>query len=135
MSLGADAVNGHAGSKPLLNVRHHAVGQLGGRGAVEVVVVYVQDRVRVGGAGGLETDADKILPEDLGEDGRAEGAVFVEHLVDDVLGLLVAPHDRGTADTHITPDLAFIPRHDGSDMRLDSIRQLGLVFDVANPSR
>lgn len=61
MALGADAVDGHAGGEPLLDVRHHAVGQLGGRRAVQVVVVDVQLGVRVGGAGCLETDADEVL--------------------------------------------------------------------------
>lgn len=64
----------------------HAARRLGVVWVVEVVVVDVENGVRVRLAGGLEGDADKVLAEDLREDGLAEGAVLVEHFVDDVLG-------------------------------------------------
>ena len=85
MALGADAVNGSAGGDPLVDVLDHAAGQLGGVGAVEVVVVDVQLGVRVGRAGRLEGDRDHVLAEDVVEGAAAEGAVFVEDFVGDVL--------------------------------------------------
>jgi len=85
VALRADAVNGDSGGDPLLDVLDHAVGDLGVVGAVEVVVVDVQLGVGVGGAGGVEGDLDEVLAKHLGEDAVAERAVFVEHLVDDVL--------------------------------------------------
>ena len=63
----------------------HAGGGLGIGRAVEVVVVDVEDGIGVRLAGSLEGDADEVFSKDLGEDGLAERAILVEHLVDDVL--------------------------------------------------
>lgn len=89
MALRADAVDGDAGLEPLGDVRDHALDELGVVGPVEVVVVDVEHAGGVDGAGGLEGDAHKVLAEDVGEDRGAQRAVLVEHLVDDILVLLV----------------------------------------------
>lgn len=87
-----NAVNGNAGSEPLLDVSDHTVGHLAIVGAVQVVIVDVQDSIRIRLAGSLESNSDKVLTEDPGEDGVSERAVLVEDLVDDILssGVLVA---------------------------------------------
>lgn len=59
-------------------------------GRLEVVVVVVQLRVRVGRGGGLERERDVLGPDDVVEDGRAVRAVLVEGLVDDVPGVAAA---------------------------------------------
>ena len=85
VALRADAVNGNARGQPLLDVGDHAVGQLGRGRAVQVVVVDVQLGIGVGGARGLEGDANEVLAEHVGEDAAAQRAILVEHLVDNVL--------------------------------------------------
>jgi hypothetical protein len=52
-----------------------------------LVVVDVQLRVRVSGPCGFEGDRDEAVAEDVGEYTAAEGTVFVEDFVDDVLGV------------------------------------------------
>lgn len=84
--LATNAVNGHAGSAPLLDVLDHALG-LGVVGNVKVVVVDVELAVGVGGAGGLEGNADVVLADDIEPVALSEGSVLVEDLVDDVLRL------------------------------------------------
>lgn len=92
VTLRADAVDGDTGGDPLLDVSNHAVGQLGVVGVVKVVVVDVQLCIRVGLACSLEGDPDKVLSEDLREDGLAQGTVLVEHLVDNILrGVSMSP--------------------------------------------
>lgn len=86
MRLGADAVDGDARGGPRLDLGDHAC-RLGVVGRVEVVVVDVELRSGVGGAGGGEGDFDEVFPEDVVEDGGAEVAVFGKDLVDDVLGV------------------------------------------------
>src|SRR4029453_1171951 len=81
-----DGVNGYPSGLPFLDVGDHAIGQLGVGGAVEVVVVQIQDGLRVGGPSGLVRDAHEVLAQDLREDGLPERAVFAEDLVADVLG-------------------------------------------------
>lgn len=54
-------------------------------GAVEVIIVDIQLRVRVGRARRLECNRDEALAEDVRENGRAQGSVLVEDLVHDVL--------------------------------------------------
>lgn len=81
-----NAVDGPPLREPLLDMVRHAARRLGVVRVVEVVVVDVEDGVRVRLSGGLEGDADEVLAEDLREDGLPEGAVLVEHFVDDVLG-------------------------------------------------
>ena len=88
VGLGADAVDGDASSNPLLDLGRHGLGLAVG-GGIEVVVVDVEFRLGVGGARGFEGGLDEALAEDVVEDGFAEGAVFVEDLVDDVLRLLL----------------------------------------------
>lgn len=66
-------------------MRDHTIGDLGVARRIEVIVVQVEDGVRVCGAGSLESDGDEVLAQNLGEDGRAQGAVLVEDLVADVL--------------------------------------------------
>ncbi len=85
VALRADAVDGNAGRQPLLDVGHHALGQLRRRRAVEVVVVDVQLSIRVCCAGGVEGDLDKVLAQNLREDRVAKGTVLSEDLVADVL--------------------------------------------------
>lgn len=75
-------------------MRDHAGRDLGVGGAVEVVVVEVEDGVGVRRAGGLEGDGDEVFAQDLGEDRRPQGAVLVEDLVAYVLsikGVMVSP--------------------------------------------
>lgn len=66
-------------------MRDHTVGDLGVARRVEVIVVQVEDGVRVSRTRSLEGDGYEVLAQDLGEDGRAERAVLVEDLVADVL--------------------------------------------------
>jgi hypothetical protein len=84
VGLGADAVDGDAGGGPGFDLGGHAFG-FAVRGAVEVVVVDVEFCGGVGGLGGFEGELDEGFAEDVVEDGGAEGAVFGEDLVDDVL--------------------------------------------------
>jgi hypothetical protein len=101
--LGANSVNGNTGSKPLLDVADHAVhlGVTGGIQALKcqkrnisrgresynsLVIVDVQLGIGVDGPGGLEGDAHVVFTDDFVEDAVAQGAVFVEDLVQDVLG-------------------------------------------------
>lgn len=79
-----NTVNGDALADPLLHLASHRL-RLGVAGLVEVVVVDVQLSIGIRGPGGAESDADKVLAEDLREDGGTEGAVFVEDLIDNVL--------------------------------------------------
>jgi hypothetical protein len=51
----------------------------------QIVVIDIQNGVGVSLPGRLEGNPDKVLSKDVGEDRRSEGAVLVEHLVDDVL--------------------------------------------------
>lgn len=80
-----DSVNGNASSDPLLDVGDHAVGQLGIGGAVQVVVVDVQDRVWVSRAGSFEGDADEVLTKHVREDRAAQRTVLIKDLVAYVL--------------------------------------------------
>lgn len=84
--LATNAVNGHTGSAPLLDVLDHALG-LGIVGNIKVVVVDVELAVGVSGASGLEGDADVVLADDVEPVALSEGSVLVEDLVDDVLRL------------------------------------------------
>jgi len=85
VSLGADSVDGDARRDPLLDVSDHSVGQLGRGGAVQVVIVDVELRIRVGLAGCLEGDPNEVLAQDLRENGAAQRAVLGENLVADIL--------------------------------------------------
>lgn len=89
MRLGTDAVDGDTLADPLGDVLDEALG-FGVGGAVEVVVVDVEFCVWVGGAGGVEGDADVVFAQDLVPVGLAEGAVFVEDFVGDVLRAFVS---------------------------------------------
>lgn len=84
MRLGANAIDGNTSGDPLLDLGRKT-SKLGVRGRVKVVVVDVTLSIRSGLLGGLESDADKVLTQDTGEDGVAEGTVLGEDLVDDVL--------------------------------------------------
>jgi hypothetical protein len=79
-----NAVNGNTGGDPLLHLGSEA-GELRVRGAVEVVVVDVELRVRSGLLGSVESNADELLTQNLGEDGVAKSTILSEDLVDDVL--------------------------------------------------
>ena len=70
---------------------------------VQVKVVDVQLGVGVCCASSLESDSDELLAEDVEKDRGAEGAVFVEDLVDDVPGT----------------NLAFVPSGNFRDVSLD----------------
>ena len=84
MRLGANAIDGNTSGDPLLDLGGET-GELGVGGAVEVVIVNVELRVRRCFFGCVESDADELLAQDLGEDGVTEGTVLGEDLVDDVL--------------------------------------------------
>lgn len=80
----ADAIDGHTGSDPLLHLGSEA-SELGVGGAVEVVVVDVELSVWSGLLGGVESNADEVLAQNLGEDRVAKSSILGEDLVDDVL--------------------------------------------------
>jgi hypothetical protein len=67
VGLRTNTVNGDTSSDPLLDVADHG-GRLCVGSRVEVVVVDVTLRVGVSRLGGLESDAHKVLPEDVVED-------------------------------------------------------------------
>ena len=79
-----NAIDGDTSGDPLFDLGGET-GELGVGGAVEVVVVNVELGVRGGLLSSVESDADKLLAQDLGEDGVTEGTVLGEDLVDDVL--------------------------------------------------
>lgn len=79
-----NAIDGHTSGDPLLNLSGEA-GKLRVGGAVEVVIVNVQLGVRGGLLSSVESDADELLAQDLGEDGVTEGTVLSEDLVHDIL--------------------------------------------------
>jgi hypothetical protein len=116
VGLGADTVNGDTGGNPLLDVAGHGL-CLCVAGAVEVVVVDVELGLWVGGLCGSESSGDKVLAENVVEDGRAEGAVFVEDLVDYVPGV----------------DLAGVGGHELLDVSNHDLLELGLVGDGRDP--
>lgn len=125
-------------------MRDHTIGDLGIARRVEVIVVQVEDSVRVSRTSSLEGDGDEVLAQDLGEDGRAQRAVLVEDLVADVLDTHSSVHilplgapdfPRAEKGTNPCPDLALVPRHDRRDVPLQDRLQLRLVADVAHPAR
>ena len=79
-----NAVDRDTSGDPLLHLGGKT-GEIGVRGAVEVVIVDIKLRVRRGFLCSVESDADELLAQDLGEDGVAEGTILSEDLVDDVL--------------------------------------------------
>jgi hypothetical protein len=79
-----NAIDGDTGGDPLLNLSGET-GKLRVGGAVEVVIVNVQLGVGGGLLSSVESDADELLTQDLGEDGVTESTVLSEDLVDDVL--------------------------------------------------
>lgn len=113
VALRADTVDGDASGDPFFDIADHALGfaVVGGVEAVQpltyyshhssylfqqlrlkrargvcdsLVVIDIQFALGIRLLGRLESNADKVLAEDVVEDGAAEGAVFVEDLVDDV---------------------------------------------------
>ena len=64
---------------------------------------------RIGSMSGVVGDVDECVSEKVGEDGAAEGAVFVEDFVAYV----------------VLGDLALVSSHDGSDMVLDDASKRG----------
>ena len=84
MDRRTNAIDGDTSGDPLLDLGGEA-GKLGVGGAVEVVVVNVELGVGGGLLSSVESDADELLAQDLGEDGVTEGTVLGEDLVDDVL--------------------------------------------------
>lgn len=79
-----NAIDGDTSGDPLLDLSGEA-GKLGVGGAVEVVIVNVELGVGGGLLSSVESDADELLTQDLGEDGVTEGTVLSEDFVDDVL--------------------------------------------------
>lgn len=119
MALRTDTVNRDALGYPLVDVVDHALSDLGVVCNVKVVVVDIELRVGVGGAGGTEGDANKVLSEHTAEHAVAEVAILGEDLVDNV------PLE----------DLALVPCDHGGDVVLDDRRQCGAVADLGNPAR
>ena len=78
-------MDGNTSLNPLLDMGHDADGQLRIAWSIQVVVVIVEHRVRVGGVRGLEGDAHEVLAQHIVEDRRSERAIVFEDLVDDVL--------------------------------------------------
>ena len=83
-----------------------------------LVVVDVEDRVRVRLARGFEGDLHEARAEDVREDGGADRAVLVEHLVDDVPGA----------------DLAGVAAREVLDVVLNDGRERGPVVDLRDPA-
>ena len=83
-----------------------------------LVVVDVEDRIRVRLARGFEGDLHEARAEDVREDGGADRAVLVEHLVDDVPGA----------------DLAGVAAREVLDVVLDDGRERGPVVDLRDPA-
>jgi hypothetical protein len=83
-----------------------------------LVVVDVALSSGVSLLGSLESNADKVLTEDVVEDAGTEATVLLEHLVDDVPGV----------------DLALEVSHDAADVVLHDSGQGGLVPDGADPA-
>jgi hypothetical protein len=79
-----NAIDGNTGGDPLLDLSSKT-SELGVGGRVEVVVVDVTLSVRSSLLGGLESDADKVLTKDTGEDRVTEGTVLGKDLVDNIL--------------------------------------------------
>ena len=79
-----NAIDRYTSGDPLLHLGGET-GKLGVSSAVEVVVVNVELGIRSGLLGSVESDADELLAQDLGEDGVTEGTILSEDLVDDVL--------------------------------------------------
>lgn len=119
MGLAANAINGNALGEPLVDFLNHSPGHFGVVGDVEVVVVDVEFRSRIGGTCGAEGDADKVLAENTAEDTIAEGAILGEDLVDDI------PLE----------DLALVARDHGGDVVLDYRSQGVAVVDRLYPGR
>jgi len=119
VALGANAVDWDTLSEPLVDLFDHTPGDFGVVGNVEVVVVDVQLRGRIGGTRCAEGDANKVLAENAAEDAVAERAVFSKDLVDDI------PLD----------DLALVACDRGGDMVLDNLGQGVAVVDVLHPLR
>ena len=117
VSLRTDTVDGDTGGDPLLDVLGKGLG-LCVVGSVKVVVVDVTLGRWVSLLGSLESDADKVLTEDVVEDAGTEAAVLLEHLVDDVPGV----------------DLTLEVTHDGGDVVLHDSGQGGLVPDGRDPT-
>ena len=116
VGLGTNTVNGNTGGNPLLDVASHGLG-LSVAGAVEVVVVDVELGLWVGGLGSSESGGDKVLTENVVEDGRAERTVFVEDLVDYVPSI----------------DLAGVGAHELLDVSNHDFLELSLVGDGRDP--
>ena len=83
-----------------------------------LVVVDVEDRIRVRLARGFEGDLHEARAEDVREDGGADRAVLVEHLVDDIPGA----------------DLAGVAAREVLDVVLDDGRERGPVVDLRDPA-
>ena len=79
-----NAIDGDTSGDPFLDLSGKA-SELRIAGAVEIVIVNVELGVRRSLLGCVESDADELLAQDLGEDGVTEGTVLSEDLVDDVL--------------------------------------------------
>ena len=79
-----NAIDGDTSGDPLLDLSGET-GKLGVGGAVEVIIVDVKLGVGGGLLSSIESDADELLAQDLGEDRVTEGTVLSEDLVDDVL--------------------------------------------------
>lgn len=89
-----------------------------GRGDV-LEVVDVEDRIRIRRARRGERNVHEARTEHFRKHGRAHGAIFVEHLVDDV------PR----------ANLALIAARDVGNVVLDRGREGGLVRDLRDPRR
>ena len=77
-----NTIKRHVGSLELLDEIEHR-GQLR-PGIFDIVVVDVELRIRVCGAGGIERDLNVLCAEGVVEDVRAPGTVIVERFVDNV---------------------------------------------------
>ena len=51
-----------------------------------LTVVDVKLGIGIGSTSGFECNGDKVFAEDIGKDRRSQGAIFIEDLVDNILG-------------------------------------------------
>ena len=80
---------------------------------VQVEVVDVELRGRVGRAGHLEGGGDEGVAEDVGEDGGAEGAVLVEDFAEGELAMGRGGRGTDVSERHVLDDVPLGERRGG----------------------
>lgn len=118
MCLGANTIDRHTGSLPFLNIADHT-GNFAVVRVIEIVVIDVQLGIGIGLTCLIESNADKVLAKNPGEDRAAQGAILVEDFIDDIPSIDAAP-PLGTRPGYVV---------------LDDAGQGARASDVLNPCR